>query len=149
MVAAIAPTSPKGPAMAHPDMVPLLITEALPATRAFYVDDLGCEVVIEQGEYLQIRFGDEPDTRELAFMAPDPPGGPMAGLPSYSGGLVVSIAVDDADKFRELLGARGVAAPEPTDKPWGWRSFVLRDPNGVVLDFFHAIAEDAAQDASS
>lgn len=135
--------------MSHPDMVPLVITEALPATRDFYVDDLGCTVVIEQGEYLQVRFGDDPDTRELAFMAPDPPGGPMAGVPAFRGGLVVSISVDDVDKHREVLAARGVDAPEPTDKPWGWRSFVLRDPNGVVLDFFRAIAEDAAQDASS
>jgi len=135
--------------MSHPDMVPLLVTEALPVTRDFYVDDLGCTVVIEQGDYLQIRFGDDPDTRELAFMAPDPPGGPMAGVPTYTGGLVVSIAVDDADRYREVLTRRGVDAREATDKPWGWRSFVLRDPNGVVLDFFHAIAEDAAQDASS
>ena len=135
--------------MSHPDMVPLVITEALPATRDFYVDDLGCTVVIEQGEYLQVRVGDAPDTRELSFMAPDPPGGPMAGVPAFRGGLVVSISVDDVDKHREVLAARGVDAPEPTVKPWGWRSFVLREPNGVVMDFFHAIAEDAAQDASS
>jgi hypothetical protein len=38
--------------------------------------------------------------------------------------------------------------PEPTDKPWGWRSFLLPDPSGVTLDFYHVIADDA-QDAAS
>lgn len=135
--------------MAHPDMVPLLVVEDVAATRRFYVDDLGCTPVIEQGDYLQVRFGDDPDTRELAFMAPDGPDGPMGGESTFTGGLVVSVAVDDADKHHAVLADRGVRAPEATDKPWGWRSFVLRDPNGVVLDFFHAIAEDAAQDATS
>lgn len=135
--------------MSHPDQVPMVVTDDLPATRRFYVDDLGCTVVVEQEGYLQVRFGDEPDTRELAFMAPAPPEAPMGGEPAFSGGLVLSVAVGDTDKYRAVLADRGVAAPEPTDRPWGWRSFVLRDPNGVVLDFFHAIAEDAAQDATS
>lgn len=61
----------------------------------------------------------------------------------------MSIGVGDADKHRAVLADRGVAAPEPTDKPWGWRSFALRDPNGVSLDFFHEITNTAAQDAQS
>lgn len=135
--------------MSHPDLVPMIVTADLSATRRFYVDDLNCTIVIEQEGYLQVRFGDEPDARELAFMAPTPPEAPMGGEPVLSGGLIVSVAVGDADKYRAVLADRGVTAPEPTDKPWGWRSFVLRDPNRVVLDFFHAIAEDAAQDATS
>lgn len=126
--------------MSHPQMVPLLITEDLAATRRFYVDELGCTPTIAQDTYLQLRFGDEPDTRELAFSIPDPPDGPMGHEPPYSGGLILSIAVGDADKYRATLADRGVDAPEATDKPWGWRSFVLRDPNGVTLDFFHEIA---------
>ena len=135
--------------MAHPELLPILITEALPATRAFYVDDLGADLVIEMDHYLQVRFGDDEHTRELAFMAPDPPGMPMHGEPTFTGGAVMSIAVGDADKHHALLADRGVTAPEPTDKPWGWRSFALRDPNGVTLDFFHEITNTAAQDAQS
>jgi uncharacterized glyoxalase superfamily protein PhnB len=135
--------------MAHPELLPIVITDALPATRAFYVDDLGAGVVIEMDQYLQVRFGDDEHVREIAFMAPDPPGMPMHGEPVFGGGLVVSIGVGDADKHRAVLADRGVAAPEPTDKPWGWRSFALRDPNGVSLDFFHEITNTAAQDAQS
>jgi catechol 2,3-dioxygenase-like lactoylglutathione lyase family enzyme len=134
--------------MSHPDMVPLLITDELAATRRFYLDDLGCTPVIEQDGYLQIRFGDDPDTRELAFMTPDPPDGPMGGQPAYAGGLILSVAVADADKQHALLAERGVDVSEASDKPWGWRSFVVRDPNGVTLDFFHEIADTASQDAT-
>lgn len=135
--------------MSHPDMVPLITTEDLAATRRFYLEDLGCTPVIEQDGYLQVRFGDDPDTREVAFMTPDPPDGPLGDQPAYSGGLILSIAVGDADKQRAVLLDRGVDAPEASDKPWGWRSFVVRDPNGVLLDFFHEIAHTAAQDATS
>ncbi|HEX6255588.1 MAG TPA: VOC family protein [Euzebyales bacterium] len=135
--------------MAHPDMVPLIITDALDVVRAFYVDRLGATTTIEMDTYVQLRFGDIEHTRELAFMAPDQPGGPLAGQPTFAGGLVVSVSVDDADKYQEVLVGRGVDAPEPTDKPWGWRSFTVTDPAGVVVDFFHEIANTAAKDAQS
>jgi catechol 2,3-dioxygenase-like lactoylglutathione lyase family enzyme len=130
--------------MAHPDLLPIVITDALPDSRAFYVDRLGADVVMEMDTYVQVRFGDTEWTRELAFMTPDGP-----DQPTFAGGMVVSIAVDDADKHRARLADRGVWAPEPTDKPWGWRSFGLQDPNGIALDFFHEITNTADQDAQS
>lgn len=135
--------------MAHPDMVPLLVIDDLAPTRRFYVDDLGCLPVMEQDGYLQVRFGDDANTRELAFMTPAPADSPMGGASVFSGGLIVSVSVDDADKQHAVLAGRDVEASEPSDKPWGWRSFVVRDPNGVTLDFFHEIADTAPQDASS
>ena len=135
--------------MPHPDMVPLIITDDLPTTRAFYVDELGCAVTVEQDNYLQVRFGESDGAPELAFLPPQPADSPLGRQDPFAGGLVVSIAVHDADKHRSWLTERGVDAPEATDKPWGWRSLVLRDPNGVTLDFFHEIADTAAQDASS
>jgi uncharacterized glyoxalase superfamily protein PhnB len=150
MVVRIAPdTTWKGPAMAHPDMVPLITTDALDDVRTFYVDRLAATPTIEMDTYVQLRFGETEHTRELAFMAPDPPGGPLAGQSTFTGGLIVSVSVDDADKYHEVLVGRGVNAPAPTDKPWGWRSFMVTDPAGVVVDFFHEIANTAGQDAQS
>ena len=34
------------------------------------------------------------------------------------------------------------------DRPWGWRSFVARDPNGVYLDFFHVLEQAQAVNAT-
>lgn len=134
--------------MSHPAMIPMIITDDLPATRAFYVDDLGCGVTTEQDTYLQVRFGESGSAPELAFLPPMPADSPLGSQAPFADGLVLAIAVDDADKYRAGLSERGVDVPEATDKPWGWRSFVLSDPNGVSLDFFHEIADTAGQDAS-
>lgn len=83
--------------MSHPNMVPLLTIGDLAATRRFYLDELGCTPVLDQDGYLQVRFGDDPDTRELAFMTSDSTGGAMVDGPTFAGGLIVSVAVGDAD----------------------------------------------------
>jgi catechol 2,3-dioxygenase-like lactoylglutathione lyase family enzyme len=132
-----------------PKMLPLVFTEQFAATRTFYTDQLGVTVVMEDGDnYLQVRFGSDDDRPELAFCPPLPEEGPIGAQPAFTQGLMVSIPVDDADAHRKELVERGVDVPEPTDKPWGWRSFLLRDPAGVTLDFFHVIANDQ-QDAAS
>lgn len=135
--------------MTHPTLIPMIITRDMAATRRFYVDGLGCEVTIDHDTYLQLRVGDHGDGPQLAFMPPMPDESPLGAQHPFAGGLVTSVAVLDADAYRARLRERGVDAPDATDKPWGWRSFVLEDPNGVTLDFFHGIADTADQDASS
>jgi catechol 2,3-dioxygenase-like lactoylglutathione lyase family enzyme len=136
--------------MASAKMVPLVFTEQFDATRAFYLEQLGVTTVMEDpNNYLQVRFGAHEDRPELAFCPPLPAESPLGAQPAFSEGLVVSIPVDDADAHRKDLIERGLDVAEPTDKPWGWRSFLLRDPAGVTLDFYHVIADDAAQDAAS
>lgn len=130
-------------------MIPLVITDDIAATRAFYTDELGATKVMEDGDsYLQIRFGGDEDRPELAFAPPLPAVSPIGEHGPYTAGLVLSIPVGDADGYRKELVERGIDTPEPTDKPWGWRSFLVRDPAGVTLDFYHVIADDAAQDAA-
>jgi catechol 2,3-dioxygenase-like lactoylglutathione lyase family enzyme len=135
--------------MANPKMVPLVFTEQFDATRSFYLDRLGATPVMEDGNnYLQVRFGTDEDRPELAFCPPLPSESPIGAQPAFAQGLLVSVPVDDADGYRKHLVERGLDVPEPTDKPWGWRSFLLPDPSGVTLDFYHVIADDA-QDAAS
>jgi len=135
--------------MANPKMVPLVFTEQFDATRSFYLDRLGTTVVMEDGDqYLQVRFGGGPDGPELGFCPPLPPDSPIGEQPVFTQGLLISVPVDDADAYRKQLVERGLEVPEPTDKPWGWRSFLLSDPSGVTLDFYHVLADDA-QDAAS
>ncbi len=43
----------------------------------------------------------------------------------------------------------GPITAEPSDKPWRWRSFLVTDPNGVMLDFFHPLADARVEDAAS
>ncbi|KIG15672.1 Glyoxalase/bleomycin resistance protein/dioxygenase [Enhygromyxa salina] len=130
-------------------LFPLVVTEALAETKAYYVEKLGCEVVADMDNYLQVRFGADASAPELAFMSPQQ--GPMGGLskPFGGDGLIVSVPTESADaKFRAVKQAKATIAAEPSDKPWGWRSFMVTDPSGVTLDFFHVIEQAAAADAT-
>lgn len=49
-------------------------------------------------------------------------------------------AVDDVDAVYARLSALGLCSEgAPTDKPWGVRSFLVRDPDGNLVSFAKAI----------
>ncbi|MCA9707030.1 MAG: VOC family protein [Myxococcales bacterium] len=128
-------------------LFPLVITDKLAQTKAFYADRAGFTTTIEQGGYLQVRYGGE-DGPELCFMDSQQ-AGELHQEPFDGRGLIVSIPTDDADQTHARLVERGATPMSiPSDKPWGWRSFGIADPNGVVLDFFHVIPQSAAADAT-
>jgi len=74
-------------------IVPIVTTPHLAATRAFYVDLLGCEVSYDSDHYLGIRAGG-PGSPELGFMPPD------AEAPhAFAGqGVLFVLQVSDADR---------------------------------------------------
>lgn len=127
-------------------LIPLVVTtDDLTDVRAFYSDVLGWEVAIEQDGYLQVRHGSDDADPELAFMHPAG-GTPFApALKSFAGdGIIVSVPVADADTHHAAVAANGARdLSAVTDKPWGWRSYNVADPTGVVLDFFHVVEQAA------
>lgn len=131
-------------------LFPLILTDKLDETKAFYTKTAGWTVTHEMPNYLQVRSGTDEASPELAFMKPDV--SPAMGQPmkTFKGeGIIVSVPTASADKKHQaLLDAKAPVLSEPSDKPWGWRSFLVRDPNGVILDFFHEVQQSAAQDAA-
>lgn len=129
-------------------LLPLVVTDKLAETKAFYTQKVGFTVVMDMDGYLQVRYGGD-DGPELAFMkaGPTPTMGDVARFDGR--GLIVSIPTPDADAAHATMTASG-AAPltTPSDKPWRWRSFSVADPNGVVLDFFHVLQQSPALDAT-
>jgi len=124
-------------------LFPLFVSEDLPRTKDFYTRQVGFDVVHDMEGYLQVRAGADPGGPELAFMAPGAlPGGGDPGR--FAGqGVIVSIPTRDADtKARELEAAGVGQVGAPVDRPWGWRSFLVPDPNGVLLDFFHVVNDN-------
>jgi catechol 2,3-dioxygenase-like lactoylglutathione lyase family enzyme len=118
-------------------LFPLILTAKLEATKQFYVEKLGFRVVYDLPTYLQLAYGDG-DAPELCFMKPDAfPDGKT--LPAFDGrGVYVSVPTPSADeKYAALQLANVELLSKPEDKPWGWRSFLVADPSGLVLDFFH------------
>jgi len=126
-------------------LFPLVLTEKLEETKRFYQDRAGFRLVFDLPMYLQVVYGDDPEGPELCFMKPDAfPDG--VDRPAFDGkGVIVSIPTPNADeKYKELEAADVTLLSQPEDKPWGWRSFFARDPNGLVLDFFHVYKEPSS-----
>lgn len=126
-------------------LFPLFVIEDLETTKRYYVDKLGFEVRFDLPSYLQVHSTKSADSPALCFMKPDAfPDG--VRRPTFGGaGVVVSIPVDDADAAHDRMKARGAQLTSaPSDKPWGWRSYLALDPNGVALDFFHVYKDDSA-----
>lgn len=116
-------------------IVPIVTTSRLRETRAFYQDQLGFELGYDHPNYLGVRAGPA-GAPELGFMLPD------ADAPhAFAGqGLAFVISVADADRECARLRALGVPIlQEPADQPWGARSFVIADPNGVAILVSHPI----------
>lgn len=120
-----------------PALYPMIVTKKIQETKDFYLK-AGFKVRHEmKNEYLQVYY--EPgETLDLAFMVPHkaPNGREFA---EFNGeGVVVSIPTPSADdKCTEFKKAGVKIESDVDDKPWGWRSFHVADPNGVLLDFFH------------
>lgn len=134
--------------MSDNSLIPLVVTDKLAETKAFYTEKLGFSVSIDMDDYLQIRCGGQGGP-ELAFFRT----GPLLGVgqaPRFEGrGLVISIPTPDADAMHAAIRDRGIEPlSAPSDKPWRWRSFSVTDPSGVVLDFFHVLPQSAGLDAT-
>ncbi len=122
-------------------LFPMFLTSDLALTRTFYTEKLGFKATLEAKEYLQL-VSDEADGAELCFMAPHTDKQGREWRPFSGEGVIVSVPTRNADEKYARLERAGVKllAP-PEDKPWGWRSFLAVDPNGIVIDFFHVYKE--------
>lgn len=102
----------------------------LARTRAFYVDLLGLEPLMEGGGYLRVGGG---GGFHLGFEERDAPEVGAAGIE-----LVVR--VEDVDAAYERLIAAGVTFDtKPGDQDWGARHAWLRDPDGYRLSIYTPI----------
>lgn len=98
------------------------------------------------GFRLRVKYGegDAVEHAELALgssmimlgQARDDAYGAMVGSPGENGGKSIYIAVDDADALYARAKAAGAEIlEEPTDKDYGSRDFICRDPEGNVWCF--------------
>jgi catechol 2,3-dioxygenase-like lactoylglutathione lyase family enzyme len=116
-------------------IVPIVTTTRMRETRAFYVDQLGFELSYDHDHYLGVRGGPK-GAPELGFMRPD-----AEAKDVFAGkGITIAIGVGDVDAECARLRRLGVPIlQEPTDQPWGARTIVIQDPNGVALYLSHPI----------
>ena len=96
----------------------------LQATRAFYVDLLGLELLADEGQYMRVG-GSDGFAMGMEATPPEQVGAP---------GIEVVIRMADVDASYSRLREAGVVFDsEPQDTDWGARHVWLRDPDGYRL----------------
>jgi lactoylglutathione lyase len=120
-----------------------LFVEDLAATRTFYVDVLGCEVVfgdeascVVQLSNLMINLLQIDSAAELITPA-------KVGAFGDGARALYTIKVSNADQAYEELTARGTRFLNgPLDRPWGRRTAAFADPAGNVWEIAQELPGD-------
>ena len=127
----------------------MILTEDMDATRAFYLS-IGARPMWDTPEHMCFGFGPEEQPGSISFYSPTSPGFELEQKAFGGEGLMLCIPAGQADARCAEFRAKGIAIlQEPTDRDWNWRSFLIRDPNGVVLDFFEVLPDAESQHAPS
>ncbi len=107
-----------------------LFVEDLERAADFYVEQLGFEAETRYARSQLLRAG---DFRLLLHVGGSPE--------REEGDLHLHLLVDDVDAFHnEVLGSGASPEGPPETKPWGLRSFELRDPSGYLWEFVQEVA---------
>ncbi len=116
--------------------------EDLSATRAFYQNVFGLEVIYEDANSTVVRLENLiinilVTSQAPTLVEPTPVASPAAGSR-----LLLTIMVEDADAMCAELDKHGVKLLNgPVDRPWGRRTAAFADPAGNVWE----IAQDLSQ----
>lgn len=109
-------------------------TNKLIESKEFYMKHFGFQLVYESDWYIELVGTEIP--AGISFTLPQREAGEY-----FNGkGLILSFEVADVDAEYARLKAEGVPIlQEMQNKPWGERSFVVDDPNGVHLYIYKSI----------
>jgi catechol 2,3-dioxygenase-like lactoylglutathione lyase family enzyme len=123
--------------MATTALYPVTMSDDPATTAAFYRALLGLEPTYESDWYISLAApGGGP---ELATVARDHESVPAA-FRAAPRGTLVTVEVDDARAIRRR--ASEIGAPlelELRDEPFGQRHFMVRDPDGLLVDVVEPI----------
>ncbi|KZV85526.1 Glyoxalase/Bleomycin resistance protein/Dihydroxybiphenyl dioxygenase [Exidia glandulosa HHB12029] len=117
-----------------------LPVRSVPASLEFYSKVLGFTVAGDHGDLASVYLGEKAEVNIYLV---------SAAITRAKGEFTpheVLIMVDDAldahavDQVAEAVKGRGAEVVEPVEtKPWGYRQFCVRDPDGHYLVFFQHV----------
>jgi catechol 2,3-dioxygenase-like lactoylglutathione lyase family enzyme len=103
--------------------VPNISSDLPAATRDFFVDLLGFEVVMDLGWVVTVASPTNP-AAQVTIIGNDDPAAPG-----------ISVEVDDVDAVHARAVERGLEIAYPLrDEEWGVRRFMLREPSGTIVN---------------
>ena len=112
---------------------PVLMTDDVPGTAAFYRAHFGFRAVFEADWYVHLQSEEHPHVN-LAILDGDHETIPEAGR-GRSQGLLLNFEVGDVDAVHARLMAAGLPELRSLrDEAFGQRHFITADPNGVLID---------------
>jgi catechol 2,3-dioxygenase-like lactoylglutathione lyase family enzyme len=130
---------------------PVVMTQTVAESAAFYQRYFGFEVVYESEWYVSLRSdaGEKGFSYELALLDADHPTIPAA-YRKRAEGLILNMEVDNVDSEyqRLVVDAKLMLEQEIRDEDFGQRHFILSDPGGVLIDIIEMI-QPTVEEASN
>ena len=124
------------------DSYPLFTVARLTASRDFFVQTFGLEVLFEASWVVMLSV--EKGRVALGLMTADHPSRPPGPEVFDGRGAIVTLQVDHATALHAAVRAKGVAIEHPlTDEPWGQRRFMVSCPSGLKVDVVEQIEPSA------
>ncbi len=115
------------------NIFPAICSDNVAATRDFYVELFGFQVVFDSGWYAHL----DADGTQLGIVQRDHPTVPST-LRVLPAGVFVSIEVDDVDAVYSKLNGAPVHL-SLRDEDFGQRHFITEDPSGTPVDVIKPI----------
>ncbi|RTL95830.1 MAG: glyoxalase [Hyphomicrobiales bacterium] len=117
---------------------PVLMTDDVEGTAAFYVKHFRFKPLFESDWYVHLQSADDRRVN-LGIVQGDHETIPEEGRGRTSG-LLINFEVRDPDAVYERAVAAGLPILRSLrDEPFGQRHFITRDPNGVLIDVIKPI----------
>ena len=122
---------------------PVLMSNKIAATRDFYVQHFGFQIIFEADWYVSLKSAD--GRYEVAFVAYNHET-VVAESQKPVGGLLLNFEVDDADaEYERLIKTLGLPLRrELLTEDFGQRHFTTADPNGVLIDVIQVVPPSGA-----
>lgn len=121
---------------------PVLMTQDVPGTAAFYQAHFGFVAAFESDWYVHLQSATDTAVN-LAILDGTHATIPEAGR-GMASGLLLNFEVEDVDAVHARLAAAGLPMLLTLrDEPFGQRHFITSDPNGVLIDVITPIPPSA------
>ncbi len=119
-------------------LFPDICSTDLIASKKFYESLLGMNTVFELDWYIQMQSPTDSNL-QIAFIAKDNQSVPE-GYRFEPKGVVITVEMDDIDPTHNRAKELDLQIVQPLkDEEWGQRHFMVRDPNGLLLDLVQMI----------
>lgn len=119
-------------------LFPDICSNAIEESKEFYVSLLGFEPVFAIDWYVQLQSPTDKNV-QIAFVRQDHDSVPAAFRQSPRG-VIVTVEMDDVDTiYARAKRLDCEIMQELRDEAWGQRHFMVRDPNGLLLDLVQMI----------